>query len=127
VFYEAFGANPDRDIAEYQTECGIYHSGCGWSNLMLSWGHDEYMYHVTRNYLPEPALAMIRFHSCYPIHREKAYQHLLVAGDLELMKWVVDFNQYDLYTKRAERMDVAGLRPYYERLIAKYFPPKIKW
>jgi inositol oxygenase len=127
VFHEAFHANPDRDVAEYQTECGIYQPGCGWSNLMLSWGHDEYMYHVARNYLPEPAMAMIRFHSCYPIHREHAYQHLLVDQDRELMKWVVDFNQYDLYTKRSERMDVAGLRPYYEQLIAKYFPPKLKW
>lgn len=127
VFHEAFSANPDRHVVEYQTQFGIYQPNCGWNNLLLSWGHDEYMYHVAQNYLPEPALAMIRFHSCYPIHRENAYRHLLVDSDLELMKWVVDFNQYDLYTKRSERMDVVGLRPYYEQLINKYFPSKINW
>ncbi|MFO0943811.1 MAG: inositol oxygenase family protein [Pirellulales bacterium] len=127
VYYAAFQENPDKDVAEYQTDNGIYQEKCGLSNLMLSWGHDEYMYHVAKDYLPEPALAMIRYHSCYPIHREHAYQHLLVDNDMEMMKWVVDFNQYDLYTKRQERMDVQGLRPFYEALIAKYFPPQVRW
>lgn len=127
VYYEAFEENPDRLVELYQTECGIYQAGCGLNQLTLSWGHDEYMYHVSRDYLPQPALAMIRYHSCYPIHREQAYQHLLTAEDAETLKWVVDFNQYDLYTKRDERMDVAGLRPYYEELISKYFPSKISW
>lgn len=127
VYYEAFQENTDKDVPEFQTENGIYQEKCGLNNLMLSWGHDEYMYHVSKDYLPEPALAMIRYHSCYPIHREHAYQHLLVDQDWEMLKWVVDFNQYDLYTKRHERMDVQGLRPFYESLIAKYFPPKVRW
>lgn len=127
VYAEAFDQNPDGGVAQYQTENGIYEPACGLNNLTLSWGHDEYMYHVVKQYLPEPALAMIRFHSCYPIHREHAYQHLLQETDRELLKWVVDFNQYDLYTKRLERMDVKGLRPYYEQLIARYFPPKLRW
>jgi len=37
------------------------------------------------------------------------------------------FNPYDLYSKCDEPMDVDGLRPYYERLIAKYFPPALDW
>jgi inositol oxygenase len=127
VFYQAFDANPDKQVPEYQTECGIYEPGCGIDQLLLSWGHDEYLYHVVKDYLPPPALAMIRYHSCYPIHREGAYAHLLTAGDTELLKWVVDFNQYDLYTKRDERMDVPGLRPFYEELIAEYFPKQLAW
>ena len=127
VFYEAFQANPDQQVPEYQTACGIYQPGCGLENLLLSWGHDEYLYHVVKDYLPRPGLAMIRYHSCYPIHREGAYQHLLTAGDAELLRWVVDFNQFDLYTKRDERMDVEGLRPFYEELIAEYFPETLAW
>lgn len=127
VYYEAFGENPDKDTPEYQTENGIYQAKCGLDNVMLSWGHDEYMYHVAKSYLPAPALAMIRYHSCYPIHREHAYQHLLNEHDREMMKWVIDFNQYDLYTKRQERMDIVGLKPFYEALIAKYFPPQVGW
>jgi inositol oxygenase len=127
VYYPAFQENPDRHIELYQTECGIYQPCCGLNRLTLSWGHDEYMYHVARDYLPETALAMIRYHSCYPIHRENAYQHLLAAEDAELLKWVVDFNRYDLYTKRDQRMDVEGLRPFYEELISRYFPARIRW
>jgi inositol oxygenase len=127
VFYEAFQANEDFRNDRYQTELGIYESGCGLDQVMLSWGHDEYLYHVVKDYLPLPGLYMIRYHSCYPIHREKAYQTLMNDQDREMFAWVNDFNQYDLYTKRDERMDVAGLRPYYEELIAEYFPSQIHW
>ncbi|MCA9126317.1 MAG: inositol oxygenase, partial [Planctomycetales bacterium] len=64
---------------------------------------------------------------CYPIHREGAYQHLLIESDRPMLEWVKDFNQYDLYTKRDERMDVDGLRPYYEELIAEFFPAQLAW
>jgi len=70
---------------------------------------------------------MIRYHSCYAIHREGAYGHLLNERDHEMMHWVRTFNPYDLYTKSAERPDVAKLRPFYEELIAEYFPPVLDW
>jgi inositol oxygenase len=127
VYFEAFQENPDIRVETYQSECGIYELGCGLDQLLLSWGHDEYMYHVVRDYLPAPALAMIRYHSCYPIHREKAYQHLLAPEDADSLNWVTQFNQYDLYTKRDQRMDVEGLRPFYEELISRYFPAKLRW
>ncbi|GAB5403257.1 MAG: hypothetical protein Aurels2KO_14880 [Aureliella sp.] len=127
VFYDMLRNNPDWDVPEYQTESGIYEPGCGLNEVMLSWGHDEYLYHVVKDYLPPPALAMIRYHSCYPIHREGAYSHLMDQSDHAAMKWVREFNQYDLYTKRDERMDVDALRPYYESLIAEYFPAKLRW
>ena len=127
VYHEAFKENPDWNVPEYQTQYGIYERACGLDNVMLSWGHDEYLYHVVKDYLPAEALAMIRYHSCYPIHREKAYDYLLNEQDRELMTWVCDFNQYDLYTKRDERMDVDQLEPFYRDLIAEYFPDQIAW
>jgi len=127
VFPELFAANPDSARPEYQTELGIYSEGCGLDAVLLSWGHDEYLYHVVKPYLPAPALAMIRWHSCYPVHREGAYARLLTDGDRALLRWVRDFNQFDLYTKRDQRMDVAALRPHYEDLIGRYFPPHIAW
>ena len=34
----------------------------------------------------------------------------------------------DLYSKTSEPCDVAALRPYYQALIAKYFPtPTLRW
>ena len=82
---------------------------------------------MVKEYLPPPALYMIRYHSCYPIHHEGAYDYLLNDIDRELFRWVQDFNQYDLYTKRDERMDVAALRPFYQELISEYFPGDIRW
>ncbi len=127
AFPEFFADNPDSQVPAYQTPCGIYPEHCGLDNVHLSWGHDEYLYQVVKDYLPPEGLAMIRYHSCYPIHREGAYRHLMTERDQEMMHWVRTFNPYDLYTKIAERPDVARLRPFYEDLIAEYFPPVLNW
>lgn len=127
VFPEFFEANPDRRNPAYQTANGIYEPHCGLENLELSWGHDEYLYRVMKPYLPEPALAMIRYHSCYPIHREGAYQHLLTDKDEKTLEWVRLFNPYDLYSKSDEKVPLARLKPYYDELINEYFPAKIRW
>jgi inositol oxygenase len=127
VFPEFFADNPDRQVAAYQTPCGIYEEGGGLDRVHLSWGHDEYLYHVVRDYLPDEALAMIRYHSFYAAHREGAYGHLMNDRDRELFAWVRAFNPYDLYSKSATRPDVARLRPFYEDLIAEFFPPALSW
>jgi inositol oxygenase len=127
VFPEFFAENPDSRVPEFQTKCGIYAEGCGLDNVHLSWGHDEYLYHVVKHYLPSEGLAMIRYHSCYPIHREGEYSYLMNDEDRRLMDWVRQFNPYDLYSKGHERPSVDALRPYYEDLIAEYFPPQLAW
>jgi inositol oxygenase len=127
VFPEFFADNPDTLVPAYQTPCGIYHEDCGLNAVHLSWGHDEYLYQVVKEHLPEEALYMIRYHSFYPGHREKAYPHLMNQHDRRMFEWVRAFNPYDLYTKSAERPDVGGLRPFYEELIAEFFPREIRW
>jgi inositol oxygenase len=127
VFHEFFADNPDSANPALQTELGIYEEGCGLDRVLLSWGHDEYLYQVVRPYLPEPALSMIRYHSFYPGHREGAYQWLMNDHDREMFAWVRAFNPYDLYSKGAARPNVTALRPYYEELIARYFPPQINF
>jgi inositol oxygenase len=127
VLPEFFALNPDSNVADYMTPCGIYSEGCGLDNVHLSWGHDEYLYHVVKDYLPEPALAMIRYHSFYAAHREGEYTHLMNEHDRAMMEWVRTFNPYDLYSKGHERPDVAALTPYYQDLIAEFFPPRLAW
>ena len=122
VFHEFFEQNPDSKNPAYQTECGVYERGCGLDRVDMSWGHDEYLYHITKDYLPEPALYMIRYHSFYPGHREGAYDHLMNDHDREMFQWVKTFNPYDLYSKGHAKPDAAALRPYYTSLIDKYFP-----
>merc|ERR1711973_860082 len=69
---ESFQNNPDTYDSRYNTKLGIYKEGCGIENVIMSWGHDEYLYHVLMNHMakmgtsiPEGGLWAIRFHSCY--------------------------------------------------------------
>jgi len=127
VFPEFFALNPDAENPALQTESGVYEPGCGLGNVHLSWGHDEYLYHVVKNHLPDEALYMIRYHSFYAWHKEGAYAHLTDTKDHEMLPWVRTFNPYDLYSKTDERPDVGALEPYYRDLIAEFFPAKLRW
>ncbi len=127
VYPEFFAANPDADVTRFGTECGVYEPNCGLDRVTMSWGHDEYMYTVSRDYLPEQALYMIRYHSFYAAHRENAYDHLMNERDREMFAWVRAFNPYDLYSKSPVRPNVTELRPHYEDLVARYFPAKVRW
>lgn len=127
VHAEFFAGNPDSQNPKLNTKYGIYDPNCGLDNVHLSWGHDEYLYHVVKNYLPEEALWMIRYHSCYVIHREGEYTHLLNERDHEMLKWVKAFNPYDLYSKVEETPNFEDYRAYYEDLVAEFFPPTLKW
>ncbi len=126
VYPEFFADNPDAQDERYNTLYGIYEPHCGLSNVTMSWGHDEYMYHIMKDYLPEPALYMIRYHSFYAQHRENAYDHLLDDHDREMFEWVRKFNPYDLYSKSPVPPVLSELKPYYEDLIAKYLPETIR-
>ncbi|MDE2126654.1 MAG: inositol oxygenase [Armatimonadetes bacterium] len=127
IYHEFFADNPDATDERYNTELGIYQAGCGLDQVHLSWGHDEYLYQVVKGHLPEPALAMIRYHSFYAAHKEGAYTALMSPHDLRNMDCVRAFNSYDLYSKSAEPPDVERLRPWYQQLIAEYFPEPIDW
>ena len=125
VYPEFFEQNPDSRDPRYNTRLGVYAEGCGLRNVLMSWGHDEYLYHVMKDYLPEPALYMIRYHSFYAWHREGEYGYLGDDHDREMLSWVQKFNPYDLYSKSPQPPDWNQLRPYYSELVAKYLPAAI--
>ena len=127
VFHEFFDGNPDSQNSAYQTDEGIYEKHCGLDNVLMSWGHDEYLYHVVKDYLPTEGAYIIRYHSFYPCHRDKAYENLMNEHDHEMMKWVKIFNPYDLYSKADAPPNVEALKPYYQTLINEFFPEKIAW
>jgi inositol oxygenase len=127
VYPEFFADNPDRRDPGLQSACGVYKPGCGLRNVHLSWGHDEYLYNVVKDRMPEPALYMIRFHSFYAWHREAEYEHLLDEHDRRMLPWVQKFNPYDLYSKCPVRPDWEKLSPYYVALIDKYLPGQLRW
>ena len=130
VYPEFLKQNPDSADLRFNTPLGVYERGCGLRNIDMSWGHDEYLYHVVAQAgckLPEPALYMIRYHSFYPWHREGEYEQLLDEHDRKMLPWVQKFNPYDLYSKCPERPDWDQLAPYYSALVDKYLPGRLCW
>jgi len=125
IYHEFFKDNPDTYDERYNTKYGVYEPNCGLRNIHMSWGHDEYVYHMMKDHLPEGGLYMLRYHSFYPWHREGAYDHLLDEHDREMLKWVKLFNPYDLYSKNPTPPVWKELRPYYEDLVAKYLPAEL--
>ena len=95
--------------------------------------------------LLEEGLATIQYHSFYPWHCEGAYHPPPYGGGVRLpcichcvhptdatcsyraLEVVHAFNPYDLYSKTDELVDPVKLRPYYESLIAKFFPSEVDW
>ncbi len=126
VYPEFFADNPDSRDPRFNTEYGVYSAHCGLDQVQLSWGHDEYLYHLVKDHLPEPALYMIRYHSFYAWHREGQYSHLTNAQDEANLPWVRQFNPYDLYSKNPTPPVLSELKPYYEDLMAKYLPATLK-
>ncbi len=78
----------------YSSEYGMYKPNCGLKDVLMSYGHDEYLYQVlVRNgaHLPDEALYCIRYHSFYPWHSGGAYDHLCDDKDRGMLKWVREF------------------------------------
>ncbi len=127
IFPEFFTENPDFNNPTYQSKHGVYEPNCGLKNVNMSWGHDEYVYQMLKDYLPEEGLYMLRYHSFYAWHREGAYSHLLDDQDRRMLKWVQLFNPYDLYSKNPTPPDWSILKPFYEDLLKRYLPATLKF
>nr|WP_299074412.1 inositol oxygenase family protein [uncultured Allomuricauda sp.] len=127
VYPEFFKDNPDSTDERFTSKYGVYEPNCGLDNVKMSWGHDEYLYQIMKNHLPDPALYIIRYHSFYAQHKEGAYAHLMNEKDHEMFEWVKKFNPYDLYSKAPTPPDAEALKPYYQDLVSKYLPETLKF
>ncbi len=126
IYPEYFKHNFDSYHYKYSTKYGMYKPNCGLDNVLFSFGHDEYMYRVCVHNgckIPDLGLKIIRYHSCYVLHKEHEYEHLMAPEDYEVRDWCHKFSQFDLYTKDNNNiLDVDELKNYYQGLIKKYFP-----
>ncbi|TMA47611.1 MAG: inositol oxygenase [Deltaproteobacteria bacterium] len=127
IYHEFFADNPDDRVPAYSTRLGIYEEGGGLDDVLMSWGHDEYLYHVVKDHLPDEALYVIRYHSFYAAHREGAYDYLMNDRDRQMLAWVRTFSTFDLYSKGDDSPDLVDQRPYYEILTSEFFPTELSW
>ena len=97
----------------------------------MSWGHDEYLYHIMKDQstIPDEGLAMIRYHSFYPWHTGGAYKWMMNEKDERMLEAVKAFNPYDLYSKSDEVPKVEDLKEYYLDIIDEFIgkDKKLKW
>lgn len=114
-------------------QLGVYSAGCGLDRLVLSFGHDEYLYRVlernrAQHSLSQRGMRIIRYHSLYPWHSGDAYTHFMSAGDEATLKDVREFNAFDLYSKPGADAFVVtdSMREYYRGLLDTYFTGPIK-
>jgi len=133
VYYDTMKDNADFINPLYSSECGIYTQNCGIENLTLSFGHDEYLYQVLqynqgKHRITDKFQQIIRFHSFYPWHTGNSYTHLMKPGDEVIMRNVINFNNFDLYSKEdTEFVITTEIREYYKNLLDEYFPEILKW
>lgn len=128
IFHGYFENNPDYQDVHYNSQYGIYQPACGLDNVLMSWGHDEYLYQVLKNSnLPKEALFVIRYHSFYAAHQEGEYQHLMSEEDKKMLTWLKTFQQYDLYSKDINPPNIQTIKPYYQELVNKFLPGKFNW
>lgn len=65
IFDQHFKENINFNNRDYNTKCGIYSEGCGLENVLISWGHDDYMYlvkFITKTILQKNYLRWIFFY-----------------------------------------------------------------
>jgi inositol oxygenase len=129
VFHNYFKLNDDNDNPLYNTKYGIYKQGCGLDNLIMSFGHDEYLYQVLKHnkcLIPEIGLRIIRYNSFYSWHSHGAYTYFMDESDYELRKYCKIFSKCDLYSKDNNTVpNIDKLKDYYQGLINKYFPNQL--
>lgn len=132
IFYDSLRKNPDYNNPIYNTKYGVYSKHCGIQNLKLSFGHDEYLYMVLSNknnyhHLSKKYINIIRFHSLYPWHTGKDYQYFMNNTDNQILKDVLNFNKYDLYSKDNNINISRETKKYYYNLLKEYFPQPLNW
>ena len=128
VYYDTLKKSPE--YGKYNKN-GIYKEGCGLDNLVISYGHDEYLYNVLKknknHRISDRYLNVIRYHSFYPWHTEGEYHQFMNKKDEEILKDVLEFNNFDLYSKEDDTEITKEVKEYYNNLLDEYFEGELDW
>jgi len=134
--HDFYKESPDYLTSHQQTKekFGCYERHCGFDQVHMTWGHDEYIYHVMKagSELPSEGLYLLRYHSFYPWHTPQTgsigYQELASEKDWHMLPLLKAFQKADLYSKVPELPPKHVLEPKYKGLLDRYIPQrKINW
>ena len=128
VYYDTLKKNSNFDKYD---KLGIYEYGCGLDNLNITFGHDEYLYQVLKqnnnHYISQKYLDIIRYHSFYPWHTGNDYYHFMNEKDKQVLKDVLMFNEFDLYSKEDDVEISNEIKEYYNNILDEYFIGELNW
>ncbi|KAF4399218.1 hypothetical protein G4B88_022301 [Cannabis sativa] len=96
LHHKYFKENPDYHNPAYNTKYGVYSENCGLDNVLMSWGHDDYMWRERTKPL---------------------YLQLLFF----IIKTTPSIVTYELYSKATELIDVEKVKPYYLSLMKRVY------
>ena len=98
---------------------------------MITYGHDEYLFKVlqmNKNHkITERCMDIIRYHSFYPWHTWGSYHRFMKEKDKKILKDVLDFNEFDLYSKEDDTEITDEVKKYYDNLLDEYFQGEMQW
>ena len=77
--------------------------------------------------MTDRTLNMIRYHSLYPWHTGGSYIDFMSPGDEHILKDVLEFNTFDLYSKEDPIEITQSVKNYYNELLDEYFFGEMKW
>lgn len=138
VFYDRKFYHESPDFMTYENSTdntfGNYSRNCGFDNVHMTWGHDEYVYEVAHQgtEICEEGLYLLRYHSFYPWHTPQtgiiAYSELASEFDWQMLPLLKAFQKADLYSKSPDLPPLDVLEAKYRKLMDKYIPKKkIGW
>ena len=131
VYFDTLQKSPD--YGKYKGN-GIYKENYGLDNVVVSFGHDEYLYLVLQknrkiHTLSKESMDIIRYHSLYPWHTGGAYRNLMNEkdGDYKTLQNVLEFNKFDLYSKEDPIEITDDVKQYYDDLLDEFFMDELIW
>jgi inositol oxygenase len=120
-----------QQVLDLNESMDLYKTNCGLDNLVLSYGHDEYLYQVlmgnnTNHTFEKEYMDIIRYHSFYPWHTAGKYRNFMNREDCITLHNICDFNKYDLYSKEdTDFVLTPKIKKYYDDKLRLIFPKKL--
>ena len=134
VYYDTLKESPEFE--KYNSSLnkfnnGVYKEGCGLDNLIISYGHDEYLYSVLKgnknHIISEKYMDVIKYHSFYPWHTDNKYHQFMNEKDKITLENVRKFNIFDLYSKEDDTNIKQETINYYDKILDEYFYGELDW
>ena len=104
-----------------------YKENIGFQNILMSWGHDEYLASIlekNESKFPKEAIYIIRFHSFYSWHSpnnfDRGYKNLANDFDWYMLPLLKYFQKSDLYSKSRDIPDRKEIITRFSPIIEKY-------